>query len=117
VFIGIYSANWVTVYGTKYQTPFALAVDKSEDGEDLLFGEVTNILVADNYCIIIFEFDLLKAEFLHHYHAYAVLLPPVLSRQRYLIKHSDLPSFQPLGLYHSDCISDNSLFRYIVTKK
>ena len=110
-----FSANWVTVFGTKYQLPFGLVVGKSEDEEDLMFGEVVDILVADNHCII-FEFDLLEAEFLHHYHVYAVLLPPVPSRQRYLIKHSDLPCFQPLGLYHSDYVSDNSLFRYIIPK-
>lgn len=108
------SANWVKVYGTKYQLPFTLVIDKTED-DDLVFGEVIQIYVLDNSCVV-FEFVLLQAEFLSHYHAYAVLLPPVIQRKNYIIKHKDLPCFHPIGLYHRNMISDNSLLRYAVTR-
>ena len=64
------------VCGTKYQLPFALVIDNTED-DDFIFGEVTQIYVIDS-SLVMFEFIVLQAEFLPHYHAYAVLLPPVL---------------------------------------
>lgn len=53
----LYSASWVKVHGTKYQNPFPLIIDKcdADDDDDLVFGEVTDIIVADK-CSIIFEF-------------------------------------------------------------
>ena len=110
-----FSANWIKFHGIKYQIPFGLVVDKSEDEEDLIFGDVKNIFVADS-CSVIFEFEELESEYIHHYHAFALLLPPVPSRKRYLIKHSDLLSFQPLGLYHCNSVSDNSLLRFAVPR-
>ena len=89
--------------------------DDGDDDDDLVFGEVTDILVADK-CSIIFEFYVMEAQYIHHYHAHALLLPPVLSRQKYLIKHRDLAHYQPLGLYYCNSISDNSLMRYAVTR-
>ena len=69
-----YSANWVKVHGTKYQIPFAIIVDKSDNDDDnLVFGEVTDILVADK-CSIIFELSVLTAEYVHHYHAPATCI-------------------------------------------
>ena len=79
-------ANWVRVNGTKYQTPCALVVEKSDDKE-LLFGKVISILVGAK-CVI-FEFQLLKSEFCHHYHCYSLSLPP-LSTHQYFIRHCDL---------------------------
>lgn len=102
------------VCGTKYQPPFALVIDKTED-DDFIFGEVMQIYVIDN-SLVMFEFTILQAEFLPHYHAYAALLPPVLQRKNFVIKHQDLPCFQPIGLYHRNMISDNSLLRYVVTR-
>ena len=102
------------VCGTKYQLPFALVIDKTED-DDLILGEVTQIYVIDN-SFVMFEFIVLQSEFLVHYHAHAVLLPPVLQRKSYVIKHEDLSYFYPIGLYHRNMISDNSLLRYVVTR-
>ena len=55
------SANWVEIYGTKYQLPFSLVIDKTED-DDLVLGEVTQIYVVDN-SYGLFEFILLETEF------------------------------------------------------
>ena len=99
--------------GTKYQLPFALVIDKTED--DLIFGEVTKIYVIEN-SFVIFEFTILQAEFLPHYHAHAVLLPPLLQRKNYIIKYEEVPCFHPIGLYHRNMISDNSLLRYVVLR-
>ena len=104
----ICSANWVEIYGTKYQLPFSLVIDKTED-DDLVLGEVTQIYVVDN-SYVLFEFILLETEFFSHYHAYAVLLPPVLQRKSYVIKHKDLLHFHPIGLYHRNMISDKFFF-------
>lgn len=93
-----------------------MIIDKCDDDEDdLIFGEVTDVLIADK-CSIIFEFFVVKGQYLHHYHAHELLLPPVLSRKKYLIKQRDLAHYQPLGLYYCSSISNNSLMRYAVTR-
>lgn len=108
------SADWVEVYGTKYQLPFALLIDKTED-DDLVFGEVTRIYVAEK-CFVLFEFIVLQAEYQSHYHAYALFLPPVSQRESYVIKHEDLSHFHPIGLYHRRNITDNSLLKFAVPR-
>ena len=93
-----YRANWVRVLGTKYQPPFAIVIGKDDD--DLQFESVERIL--DDKGIIWFEFTfLLTHEYLHHYHAYSVKVPPVSLGSVYLIRQTDILDFHPYGLYCS----------------
>ena len=70
-------ANWVKVYGTKYQTPCALVVGKTDD--DPLFESVHKILVSGQE--VFFEFEKMDAVFCPHYHAYALSLTPTFPCQ------------------------------------
>ena len=100
--------------GTKYQTPCVLVVGHLDDDEEPLFGHVLGVLV---YCQeVLFEFELMEAQYCKHYHAYALSLPPASSRQKYLIKQIDLPSFHPYGMYHCHNISSNTLLQYTVLR-
>lgn len=109
-----YRANWVKVHGTKYQTPCALVVGQSDEDEDLLFGHVLGVLV---HCKeVFFEFELMEVQYCKHYHAYALSLPSTSTSQKYLIKHTDLPSYHPYGLYHCPNISSNPLLQYTVLR-
>jgi len=70
------SADWVEVYGTKYQLPFALLIDKTED-DDLVFGEVTRIYVAEKCFVLFGKFNLTTTRmlcFCHQYHKERVML-------------------------------------------
>jgi len=108
-----YSADWVEVYGTKYQLPFALLIDKTED-DDLVFGEVTQIYVAQNclFCLNLLPCKLniflipcmCMLYYCHRYH----------KETFFVINHKDLSHFHPIGLYHRRNITDNSLSRFAV---
>jgi len=63
-----------------------------------------------------FEFVTLQTDFLSHYHAYALRLPPTSQRTNFVIKHRDLPCFRPFGLYCCSNINNNSLLRYAVIR-
>ena len=102
------------VNGTKYQTPCVLVVGQSKEDEELLFGHVLSVLV---YCQeVLFEFELMEAQFCKHYHAYALSLPPTSCCEKYLVKQVDLPSFHPYGLYHCHNICSNQSLQYTVLR-
>ena len=106
-------AKWVKVHGTKYQTPCALVVGRSQDDE-LQFGHVTNIFV---HCQqVYFEFELMHAEFCKHIHAYALSLPPTSLRQQYLVEHRYLPTYHPYGLYHCQHLNSDLLVQFTVLR-
>ena len=109
-----YRANWVKINGTKYQTPCAIVVGQSDEDEELLFGHVLGVLVHCNQ--VLFEFELMEAQYCKHYHAYAPSLPPTSSSHKYLIKHTDLPSYHPYGLYYCHNISSNPSLQYTVLR-
>ena len=83
------------VHGTKYQTPCALVVGRSHDDE-LQFGHVINVLVYSKQ--VFFEFELMHVQFCEHYHAYALSLPPLSLREKFLIEHRTLPTYHPYRL-------------------
>lgn len=99
------------VNGTKYQTPFALAIGKEDD--ELKFGEVVSTFV--DGLSVIFEFiPMVTHQSDHHYHAIPLAYPPHKSTT-YLIKYSQLPHYHPLGLYYS-MTTLNSTLLYVVLK-
>ena len=104
-----YRANWVIVNGTKYQTPCLLIIGKTEE-EDPLFGSVCRVLLSGQE--LFFEFEQMDAVFYQHYHAYC--LTP--SRKYFLIKHNDLITFHPYGLYHCPHISNTFSSLYTVLR-
>lgn len=64
----------------------------------LFFGHIIIVTVLVNSKQVLFEFELMEAEFHNHYHAYALPLPPTSSCQKYLIYQVDLANFHPYGL-------------------
>ena len=101
------------INGTKYQTPCVLVVGKSMEDDELQFGHVLAVLVDCEE--VLFEFELMKAEYCNHFHAYALSLPPASHRHKYLIKQKDLASFHPYGMYHCPNITNNPSSFYEVT--
>lgn len=101
------------VFGTKYQTPFAIVIGKDDD--ILQFGSVENIFVDRG--VVLFEFiPLITHEYLHHYHAYAVKLPNVSSRAKYLIMQSEILDYHSYGLYCSPTVSEDTNVQYVVLR-
>ena len=106
------SANWIKFHGTKYQTPCAITIGVSSEKESR-FGHVVSILV---YSKVYFEFELLETQSFDHYHAFSLSIPPASSKQKYLIKQANLPSFHPLRMYRCNNISTNRSFYYTVLR-
>ena len=106
-------AHWVKVYGTKYQTPCAVVVGRSDEDDELQFGHVTSVLVYAKQEF--FESELMHVQFCEHYHAYALSLPPLSLREKYLIAHRNLPHFHPYGMYHCR-LSSNTSLQYTVLR-
>lgn len=103
-------ARWVKICGTKYQTPCALIVGRSEDDDEVQFGQVQRILV--HLKQVFFEFELMKAEYVSHVHAYAV--KP--SRQCFIIEYSHLLDYHPYGMYHCRNLSSDSSVQFTVLR-
>ena len=101
------------VHGTKYQTPCALVVGRSHEDDELQFGHVVNVLVYSKQ--VFFEFELMHVQFCEHYHAYALSLPPLSLREKFLIEHRTLPTYHPYGLYHCH-LSNNTSVQYTVLR-
>ena len=105
--------TWVKVNGTKYRTPCALVIGRTEE-EDPMFGYVYSVLVSGQE--VFFEFEEMEVTFCQHFHAYAVTLP-LSSRQHFLIKQKDLINYHPYGLYHCPSISSNTCnIQYVVLR-
>ena len=102
------------INGTKYHTPFALVIGQSDEDKELLFGHVLGVLVY--FKEVIFEFELMEAQYCRHYHAYALSLRPTPSSLKYLIKHADLSSFHLYGLYHCPSITSNPFVQYTILR-
>ena len=100
------------VNGTKYQAPCLLIVGKTED-EDLLFGKVVSILIHSQS--VLFEVEILESHFSTHYHSHVISELPAVHRT-YLIKHTDLAYYHPLGLYYCPHISSQVTIRYAVIR-
>ena len=115
VFFNSYSANWVRVKGTKYQTPCCLVIGKGESEEQLQFAKVINIYV--NGQSVIFEVTLLVSHpFSHHHHAFPLSSPPMSSHCKYLIKQSGLLDYHPYGLYHASTVFSDLSLEYVVLR-
>ena len=100
-------ANWVKVYGTKYQTPCALVVGKTDD--DPLFERVHKIVFLAKRCSL----NLRKwmQSFVH-----TTMPMPSPSHHHFLVKQKDLITYHPYGLYRCPHISTVSSLQYSVLR-
>ncbi len=87
------------VSGTKYRMPCVLVIGKTDE-DQVLFGEVTRILV--DIKSVIFEFKLFRSYFNHHFHCYCLISPETT---HYAIPYSHLIHYHPYGLYYSSSIN------------
>ena len=55
-------------------------------------------------------------QFSHHYHAFELLSLPMSSRQRYLIKQTNLLDFHPYGSYHLNSVSNDPGLVYVIVR-
>ena len=87
------------VSGTKYRMPCVLVIGKTDEDE-VIFGEVTRILV--DIKSVIFEFKLFRSYFNHHFHCYCLISP---ENTHYAIPYSQLIHYHPYGFYYSSSIN------------
>lgn len=98
-----HSANWVTINGTKYEQSCVLVIGKTEE-DDVLFGEVTRIIV--DIKSVYFEFKLYNSFFNRHHHCYCLSTPAQTSS--YVIHFSKLIHYHPYGLYFSQSFTNTN---------
>ena len=108
-----FSANWVKVNGTKYQTPCGLIVGKT-DQEEPIFGEVRRILV--DVKAVYFEFQLLHAVLCPHYHCFILSHDPSRNSKCFIINQSCILDYHPYGIYYSQTVTGDSTSRIAVIR-
>ena len=106
-----FSANWVRLYGTLYQTPCVLLIEKRED--ELIFGELIDILCFEN--VILFHIEELEyVLYSDHFHAHVVSTEH--RGIRYLIHPDYLLDYLPYGFYLPPSMSYDNI-KFVVLKR